>query len=54
VPPSLASSLDLRLAVSPVGSRETYTTERLPLTDGTTVELTVENNLELSHWEVRE
>ena len=54
VPQAIASSLDLRLAVSPVGSREEFTTERLPMTDGMTVELTVENNLELSHWEVRE
>jgi hypothetical protein len=54
VPASIASSLELRLAVYPVGSRDGYTTERLPPTDGMSVELTVENNLELSHWAVRE
>lgn len=54
VPPAIASLLDLRLAVHPVGSRQGYTTDRLPPSDGMTVELTVENNLELSHWEVRD
>jgi hypothetical protein len=54
VPQSISSSLDLRLAVYPVGSREGYTTERLPPSDGMTIELTVENSLVLSHWEVRD
>ena len=54
VPESISSSLDLRLAVYPVGSREGYTTDRLPPSDGMTIELTVENNLSLSHWALRD
>jgi hypothetical protein len=51
----LAFSLrgDLRLSVSPLASRETFRTDLIPASGGTTVHLTVETTLRLSSWTFR-
>jgi hypothetical protein len=50
LPARFLTSLDLYLSVQPIGSREGWTSDPLMLTEGVTIELTVENNLALSHF----
>lgn len=50
LPARLLSSLDLYLSVQTIGARTEWRTDLLVLTEGDTLELTVENNLELSHY----
>lgn len=50
LPVRFLSSHDLYLSVQAIGSRAGWATELLVLSEGDTLELTVENNLELSHY----
>jgi hypothetical protein len=54
VPPTLLSSLDLHLSVQTIGSPTGWTSDLLVLSEGDRLELTVENNLALSHYLVYE
>ena len=50
LPARFLTSLDLYLSVQPIGSRVGWTSDPLMLTEGVTIELTVENNLALSYF----
>ncbi len=54
LPPEFeASARGFRLAVHPIGSRASYTTENITAGRGDTVILTVAGTLRMSHWHIR-
>jgi len=48
----LSGTSDVRLYIQALGSRANHRTDRIMLTPGQTVELTIENNMNLTSWAV--